>query len=280
MGRLSDYAVQELIDHLFNAAYSTGGTIYLCLCTAVPSGSTMNEHPDSANYSRKAISFGVPGAVTSRRIIQDALVTFDAASSDWSTITHWALATSATHGGGNMLAYGGFASSFAPITGNTPSIATSQIYVSITATSGVGIVTATAHSLLGLMFDATAFATTAGSTYVALCTADLDDDDAVSANITEPTANGYARELVDANGGTSPTWSASSVTTEVASVSNAAAVVIGPPTGSWGAITAMCVLDAVTGGNVLTYYNAIATQTPNTPDTVQFAIGDLVASLT
>ncbi len=36
MGSLSDYAENELLDHLFNAAYSPVATVYLALCTADP----------------------------------------------------------------------------------------------------------------------------------------------------------------------------------------------------------------------------------------------------
>lgn len=36
MGSLSDFAENELLDHLFNAAYSPASAIYLGLCTADP----------------------------------------------------------------------------------------------------------------------------------------------------------------------------------------------------------------------------------------------------
>ena len=47
MGSLSDYAELELLDHVFNAAYSPVATVYLALCTADPTdagtGASMNE---------------------------------------------------------------------------------------------------------------------------------------------------------------------------------------------------------------------------------------------
>ena len=108
MGSLSDYAELELLDHVFNAAYSPVETVYLCLCTADPTdagtGASMNEYPDTQGYARTAIAFG---AAAARRITQNADVSFPIATGEYtSPITHWAICDSGVHGAGNMLAHG------------------------------------------------------------------------------------------------------------------------------------------------------------------------------
>lgn len=281
MGSLSNYAENELLDHLFNAAYPSPAAVYLALCTADPTdagtGASMNEAADANGYARTAIVFSAPG---SRAIIQNGDVDFPEASGAWGTITHWAILDGNTHGAGNMLAHGAFASSFAPVSGNTPTVATTEITISIIATAtGAGFTDWAVHGLLNLMFRNTAFATTADDTFVLLMTATADDQDVDTDDLTEcAAANGYAREEVNANGGSSPTWDLAADGV----VDNTQAIVMGPPSGSWGLVVAMAICDALSGtANVICYDNAnIVDQTPVDADTVQFAIGALDLTLT
>lgn len=284
MGTLSNYSKLELADHVFNAAYPPLSNVYLTLCTGDPTpagtGASMSEHPDSLGYSRKEISFGLAGATTARRVIQDAIVSFDQATGAWQPITHWALVDSDTHGDGNMLASGAFDNSFSPVAGNTPTIASGQVYVSIQASSGEGITNYTVHKLLDLMFNGVTFTSPSGSTYVAFATAVIADDDVLYTDLTEVSAGGYARELVDVNGGTSPTWSVAAITGIIGKVANLGLVEMGPPSASWGLVVSAAILDHLTTGNVLFYDNdQIVDQTPESGDPVQFGVGDLVASL-
>lgn len=280
MGSLTDYAENKLLDHLFNAAYTSPSAVYLVLCTADPTdsatGASCNEVANANGYARTAISFG---AAASRRITQDAQVNFQQATGPLGTITHWALADSATYGAGNILAYGEFSSSFAPVAGNTPRIASGQVYVEISATaSGAGFTTATVNSLLGLMFDNTAYASPAGSTYLALLNATASDTTTL-ATMTEVTGTSYARKEVNESGGASPAWTAASG----GALSNATDVVFATPgAGGWSQVVAVGIVTAASGttGQLLAYDNAnVVDQTPAENDTVQFAAGAFDVSL-
>ena len=271
MGSLSLYSEEALINHAFNGvAYTPAATLYLALSTADPLDDASGlAEPAAGGYARAAIAFS---AAASRAVVQSGVVTFPQATAAWGTITHYAIMDAAT--GGNMLAHGSFVSAFSPVAGNTPSVADGQVQISVNASIGAGFTDYLVHALLDLMFNATAY--TPPATYVALTTATVADADTV---ITEMTGTGYARVLIDANGGTTPTWTLASGS---GVISNAAAVEIGPPTADdWGQITSMAILDAATGGNILAYDNDnVVDQTPTSADTISFAAGDIGISLT
>lgn len=266
MGSLSDYSELELLDHVCNVAYSPVATLYLALATADPTdagtGASMNECADANAYARTAIAFG---AAASRVITQSGVVTFPQASGAWGTVTHWAIVDSLTHGAGNMLAHGAFATGKAIVDGNTPSVASAEINVTYSAGE---ISDALAINLLDLMFRNTAYA--APTTYIALCTATIGDSDTGS-TITEPGAGAYARELVDVNGGASPTWDVA----VAGEVDNTHAITFTTATASWGTIVAIAICSAVTAGDLLFYDNDMADQLVDDGDTAEFPIGDL-----
>lgn len=283
MGSLSDYAELELLDHIFNAAYSPAATVYLCLCTADPTdagtGASMNEHPDEKGYARKAISFG---AAASRKVTQDADVTFDQATDTWTAITHWSICDSGTHGAGNMLAHGAFSSSFQPVSGNTPKVASGQVYVEISATSGgAGFTTYCVHALLGLMFDNVAFSSPAGNTFIAICTATLDDDDEdTSTDMTEEDGTGYARTEVNENGGASPTWdvAASGVVDNTHEITLEDDVNVAD---DWDTDVALAVVAAASGDCKIYCYDNdnVVDQRPRAGDSVSVAAGSFDITL-
>lgn len=274
MGSLSDYAENELMDHWLNAAYTPAATIYLALCTADPTdagtGASMNETADAAGYARTAITFG---GATSRRVTQNADVSFPTATGNYAAaITHYAIVDSATHGAGNMLAHGAFNASFQPVTGNTPIVASGQVYVEIQATAGGGgYTTYLVENLLDLMFRNQAF--TKPDTYLALTTDVIGDGDtAITTDATEVTGTSYARVQVNPNGGSSPTWTVSSG----GAVSNAAIAAF--PTvgaGGWDALASVVIVDSASGaGNILAYDSAnVVDQTPVENDIVRFEAG-------
>lgn len=266
MGSLSDYAETALVKHLFlETAYSPVATVYLALATADPTdaatGASMNECANSGSYARAAITFS---ASASRRSTQTGAVTFTAATGSWGTVTHWAITDSATYGAGNVLAHGAFAVSKAIISGNTPSVATTEVYVEITASTGLS--NYAANGFLDRMFRNQAF--TVSANYMALTTATIADTNTGS-TITEVSGGSYARKQVNATGGASPTWDAVSggVT------SNTHAVTFTTASGSWGTITSTCCCDASSAGNMLWYGNDVADQLVGTGDTVSFAVG-------
>lgn len=269
MGSLTDFSELELLDHVFNAAYSPPTNIYLALATADPTdaatGASMNEVPDSGSYARTEITVG---AAASRRVTQDADVDFPQASGAWGTVTHWAIVDSATHGAGNALAHGALNASKDIVSGNTPSVASGEVYVEYSAGE---ISDYLAVKLLDLMFNNTAYSTPAGNTFVALVDTIVADDDTGS-TISEP-ADGYARVEVNPNGGASPTWNLAAAGV----VDNETDVDIGPATGDWGTIVGVAILDAATLGNLLMYDNAMGDQAVGDGDTARFPAGDLDA---
>ena len=279
MGSLSNYSENALLGHLFTSAYTAPAGIYLALLTADPTagdGASITEAANANSYARTAISFG---AASARRVTQDALLTFPAASGSWGTITHWALTDSATYGAGNVLAHGAFSSSFSPVAGNTPKVAAGQVYVEITASSGAGFTTATANALLDLMFNGTAFASPAGSTYIALLNATASDTTTL-ATMTECAGTAYAREEIHESGSaSSPRWEA--ITT--GATQNNAAIDFGTVgAGGWTQVVATAIVTAATGtsGLLLGYDNTnVVDQTPAAGDTVQFATGAFDVSL-
>lgn len=269
MGSLSNYLENKLLDHVLNnVAYTPAATLYLALCTADPTdagtGASMNECANSGTYARKAITVG---NAASRRVTQDATVTFDQATGSWGTVSHWAIVDSGTHGAGNMLAYGQFTTSKAVVSGNTPSVASSEVYIEFSAGE---ISDYLANKLLDLAFNNTAY--TSPSTYLALTTATISDS-LTGATITEvANSNNYSRKQVNANGGSSPTWdmAASGV------VDNTHAVAFATASGSWGTVVAVAIVDSGThgAGNLLFYDNGISDQAVAADDTVNFPIGD------
>lgn len=270
MGSISNYSELELLDHLFNAAYTPASTVYLALCTADPTdagtGASMNEVANSGSYVRKAVTYG---AAASRRVTQSGTVTYDAATGSWGTVSHWAIVDSATHGAGNMLAHGAFAVPKSIVSGSTPSVATSETYVEFSA-GYVG--TAVANKLLDLMFRNTAYSKP--DTYVALCTATVSDS-STGSTITEPSGNNYSRKQVNINGGSSPTWDVAAS----GALSNTHTITMATPSGSWGTIVAMAICSASSAGDVICYDNGVADQAVALNDTVQFAAGALDVSL-
>ena len=271
MGSLSNFSENELLDHVFNAAYTAPTTIYLALCTADPTdagtGASMNEVANSGSYARKAITFG---AASSRRVTQNADVTFDQSTGAWGTVTHWAIVDSATYGAGNMLAHGAFGTSKSVVTSNTPSVASGEVYVEISAGVASNYL---ANNWLDLMFRNQTF--TKPATYVGLTTATVADTNTGS-TITEPSGNGYARVQVNINGGSAPVWTVASG----GALSNSDDVDLGPASGSWGTITSMVIVDASSAGNLLMYDNTnVVDQAVGDGDSVSFPAGDLDVSL-
>lgn len=281
MGSLSDYAENELLDHLFNAAYSPAATIYIGLSTADPTDDASGIAEPSNGYAREIITFD---AAASRKVVQAAAIEFDEASGVWGTITHWFICdhlTNDTFGTNvNMLAHGEFDPDFAPVSGNTPTIADEAVEVEISATTGNGgFTTSCVHDLLNLMFRNVAYASPANNTFLALLNAVGDDTDATMADCTEITGTDYARKEVNPNGGSSPTWDLA----VGGALDNGAAIIFATVgAADWDEIVAVAICTAVSNDtcDVLAYDNDVVDQTPGNGDTVQFDTGAFDVSLT
>jgi len=277
MGSLSNYAENEFMDHLFNGVATSITTVYVALSTADPlDDATGLTEPVGNGYARATITFG---AAATRRVTQNAEVVFPQATGAWGTITHWALMDALT--GGNMLAHGALDSSISPVSGNTPRIASAEIYVQINAsTGGAGFTDYAVHSMLDLMFRNQTFSTP--DTYIAIATATLSDsDEDTPADITEENGTDYARKRVYANTGGTPDWSA----TSGGAISNTDIILMidsGDWTvDDWDTMTSCAIVTAISGAAKILAYdnNNIVDQRPRFGDIVRFNIGDFDISL-
>ena len=278
MGALTTFGRQAFIGHLCGSPFTPASNLYLALFTADPgvAGAMTNECAAANAYARAAITFG---AAASRRVTQNAQVTFPQASGSWGTVTHWGVCDSATRANGNMLAFGAFSASFAPVSGNTPSIANGQCHVQINASSGAGFTDQFVHSMLNLMFRNVAYSQP--STYIALLdTQGADGDTTLTTAGKEVSGTSYARVAVNKAGGASPAWeSPSSGATQ-----NAHSITF-PTVGSggWAGIVGAAIVDGGTlnAGNVLAFDNAnVVDQSANEGDSVLFSAGAFDVSLT
>lgn len=262
MGSISDSLEIDLLDHVFNAAYTPPATCYLCLCTADPTdaatGASMNEVPNDHSYQRTAIAFA---AAATRSVDQSGDVDFPQASGgNWGTVSHWAIASVQTYGSGDVLAHGAFQDSKAINDGNTASVASGEIDVTFSANE---ISNALTIKLLDRAFRNQVYGVP--DTYIALCTATIDDAKTGS-TITEPGAGAYARKQV-----LPADWTAAAA----GALDNSAIIEFVTATASWGTIVAVAICSALTAGDLLFYDNDMADQAVGDGDTAKFPIGDL-----
>jgi len=263
MGSLSDYAELELLDHVFNAAYSPAAAVYLALYESDPGDTDAGTESTYTSYARTAITFG---AAASRRVTQNAVVTFPQSTGGSSSVTHWGVHDAAT--AGNLLAHGALSETKSVVNGNTPSVASGQAYVEITGEISDYL----ANKLLDLMFRNQAY--TAPDTYVSLVTVAATNS-MTGSTITEPSGNGFARKQVNVNGGSSPTWDVAAA----GLVDNTHDITFATATGSWGTIVGVVIVDAAATGNLLFYDNGMTDQAVGTDDVWKFLAGALDITL-
>lgn len=266
MGSLTDHAENAFLKHMATeTAYTPVATVYLALATADPTdaatGASMNEVANSGSYARTAITLG---AAASRRVTQSGAVTFPAATGSWGTVTHWAIVTSATYGAGNVLAHGSFATSRSIVSGNTPSVASGEVWVEFTTANGIS--NYAANGFLDRMFRNQAF--TVSATHLALTTVAVTEG-MTGSTITEPSGNNYSRKQINTTGGASPAWTAVTGTAPT-TLTNNQQVTMATPSGSWGTIVYCAICDASTTGNLL-WFGDVTDQAVTTNDTVSFA---------
>ena len=267
MGSLSDFAEDELLDHVFNAAYSPDATIYIFLSTADPLDDASGiAEPSGFGYAREIITFDAPAA---RKVENAALITFNQASGgSWGTISHWGVCNHLSNGTWGtdveMFAHGTFASSKVVSDGKTPTIAAQEVDIILNAGA---MTTYLAHKLLDLMFRNQAYAKP--DTFMALLVSDGADGD-TDLTAKEPADGvGYVRKQVNINGGGSPTWDVSSG----GAIANTHLIQMATPSGSWGTVTDFAIADTITGGNSLFYADLGGDEAIGNGDDVEFAIG-------
>lgn len=105
MGSFGNYWENELLDHAFNkGAYTAPEEIWVALSKADPTddGSGLSEHSGDA-YARAETSAGDWNTASGGVITSAADIEFSTATSDWGTLTHFALYDASS--AGNMLGH-------------------------------------------------------------------------------------------------------------------------------------------------------------------------------
>ena len=105
MSGFSDYWENEILDHIFDKDGLTPPTMFVGLSTADPidDGTGLAE-PSGNNYTRVQTSASDWNPASGGALSNLVEIVFAMATSNWGTMTHFALFDAAT--GGNMLAFG------------------------------------------------------------------------------------------------------------------------------------------------------------------------------
>ncbi len=130
MGGFGGYLEDRVLDHIFGKAGYTPPTIYVALSTADPldDGSGLSE-PSGDGYSRAQTSAADWSAACSGTTENAGAVTFNEATGEWGSITHFALMDAAS--GGNMLIYGALDVSRSIGSGDQPEFAAGSLQISL-----------------------------------------------------------------------------------------------------------------------------------------------------
>lgn len=105
MGSFSNYWENAILDHLFGKSNYTPPTIHVGLSTADPGdgGAGLNE-PTGDGYTRVQTEPADWNVAVDGLLDNANTITFNTATGNWGTLTHFALFDAAS--GGNMLAHG------------------------------------------------------------------------------------------------------------------------------------------------------------------------------
>lgn len=263
---LTDFGENALLNHIFgNTAYIPKATIYIGLGQgdAGETGAGFNE-ATYGSYAREAITFG---AAASRAITQSGIITFTKSTSGDQTYTHYAIFEDVS--GGNMLAYGALTSAINVVVNSTPSIASTEVVVSVNAgggAGGTGMSDYLANTTLNFMFRNQSFPQP--TLHVGLATATMTDT-STGTTMVDPTTNNYSRTAFS-------DWT----TATTGTLNNNSVIQFATPSGSWGTITSVGLCDAATNGNLLMYDNSnVVDQTVGLNDDVKFLANQFITSL-
>jgi hypothetical protein len=112
MTAFSAYSEDKILDHsLGTQSWTSPANIYLALYTTSPSapdGTGGVEVADAGAYARQAIAFNVASAGATDNTAE---IVFPTATANWGVITGFGIHDSATHGGGNLIYFGNWATS-------------------------------------------------------------------------------------------------------------------------------------------------------------------------
>lgn len=135
MSAASNFLENKVLDHvLTNTAYTSPTTVYLALfkndstnaAANLEAGTLTDEVGSGVGYTRKAASFA---AASSGAAATNATIQFDAATSDWGTVTHIAIMDAATSG--NVLFWGALTASKVVSTGDTFQVSSGNLTITL-----------------------------------------------------------------------------------------------------------------------------------------------------
>jgi len=264
MGKLSDYAENEVLDHILKVgAFNRPAALFLGLCTGDPldagTGGTITE-PSDAAYARQSCDDW--DAAASRATANSTSIAFPECTEDWDPITHFAILDTVTLATGNIIAYGPVTPNKTFYSGNTPNVALGELDVSVDA---AGMSDYLANAILDHLLADTPYAQP-GSIFIALCTATVLDNDTGS-TISEPGEN-YARIQHDG-------WKIAAA----GASSNSGTIVFPAATGgTWGTITHFGLCDTLTTGNLLIHAALNTEQPVELSDVAQWADGTMIVT--
>jgi hypothetical protein len=132
-GSLSDFAENEILDHLLSAAtYTPPATLYLAVFTAAPTDAGGGTEVTGGSYARLAVTndaTNFPAAVAGAKSNGVAL-TMVTASAGWGTVVAYALFDASS--AGNMIGWADLASSVIINNGDTLRFAAGALTYSLT----------------------------------------------------------------------------------------------------------------------------------------------------
>ena len=137
-GSFSEYAAQAVLAHATGKTAWTMPTVYVALCTVLPTststGATLTE-ATYTGYARLATSgdWGATVAATPSTISNSIALTFAACTAGTSTVVGFALVDSATTGAGNVIAWGSCASTVISTTQTPATFAIGALELTLTA---------------------------------------------------------------------------------------------------------------------------------------------------
>jgi hypothetical protein len=102
--------------------------LYIGLFTAAPSDTGGGTEVSGGSYARVQ-TVGKWATPASGSVASNAVITFPTASADWGTVTHFALFTAST--AGTMVAWGNLGTSKVVGTGDTPSVASGALTITL-----------------------------------------------------------------------------------------------------------------------------------------------------
>ena len=261
MSSLSDYAENELLDHVFGAAtYSRPATVYLELFTADPNDAgtggtvvaTANGYTGRTAVTNNSTNFP---AATGGAKTNGVDITIGTASGSWGTVVGIGVYDASTSG--NLLAYHPLGTDKAPVAGKRVKILAGTLDLSLTGAWEESL----ANAVLDHMFGGGDF-TPDTTLYYAL-----------DASGTELTGSSYARVSATNNSTNFPAASGGAK-------ANGAAVTFGPATGSnWATATHVSLYTASSGGTRRLRAALSASRTVLVGETATFDIGEFDLSL-